>query len=124
KTPHIAGYSIQAKENASRLVAEALLEYFDISGWQREFNHSKLIFDEPVSCFETISGLLTELHPIKKYEAELQVIIDKYPKEKGERFNQLRAQYPLRQEFKNIFVPPPYFEKFPALQMLGFSSIK
>lgn len=124
KTSHIAGYSIQGKENASRLVADAMLDHFDIPKPDRELNHPKLIFDKPVSDFETLSKLLMELHPIKKYEAELQNIIDHHSKERGKRFNQLRAKFPLRQEFKNIFLPQAYFEKFPLLKKLDFSSIK
>ncbi|HEX6982661.1 MAG TPA: NAD(P)-dependent oxidoreductase [Balneolaceae bacterium] len=124
KTPHIAGYSIQAKENASRLVADALLDYFNIPKPDHSQNHQKHIFAEPLSHFETLSELLVELHSIKKYEAELQNIIDRHFEERGERFNQLRAEFLLRQEFKNIFLPPPYFEKFSVLKKLGFSLIE
>jgi erythronate-4-phosphate dehydrogenase len=124
KTPHIAGYSIQGKENASRLVADALLKHFDIPTPVLSKNDQRYIFDEPLSDFETLSELLVELHPIKKYDAKLQNIIKSHFEERGERFNKLRAEFPLRNEFKNIFLPAPYFEKFPVLKKLGFSSIE
>lgn len=124
KTPHIAGYSVQAKENASRLVADALLDYFDLPRPSRKSNQQKIVFDEPISKFETLSELLVELHPIKRYESELQKIINKHPEEKGERFNKLRGEFPLRNEFQHIFLAAPYFEKFPVLKELGFKHFK
>ncbi len=124
KTPHIAGYSIQAKENASRLVADALIEHFDLSGPEEKKRQSHRILEKDISYFDSLSALLRELHPIKEYESELQKIIDKHPKKRATLFNRLRAQYPLRQEFAQTYLPASYFERFPVLKALRFTEIE
>jgi erythronate-4-phosphate dehydrogenase len=123
KTPHIAGYSVQAKENASRIAANALLDYFDIPKPEQEDQQNHRIMEEDISRFDSLYELLTELHPIKKYESELQKIITEHPGKRGQLFNELRANYPLRQEFSQTFLPVSYFDRFPILKYLGFSEI-
>lgn len=124
KTPHIAGYSVQAKEKASKFVADVLLQHFEIDFPEtgKQFNPRNLQKD--IVKFHSLSSLLTELHPIKKYESELHKIAANHPKERGKLFNKLRAEYPLRQEFAQTFLPTSYFERFPILEKLGFSEIK
>src|SRR5699024_12440765 len=63
---------------------------------------------------------MTHLHPIKSYQKRLKYIIFQHWNDRGSRFNKLRASYPLRREFKNIRLPPAYFERFPVLDALGF----
>lgn len=124
KTPHIAGYSVQAKENASRLAAHALLDHFDTPKPEKGDSANPRILEKEVSHFDTISSLLTELHPIKKYESELKQIIGEQADNRGRFFNELRANYPLRQEFAQTYLPKTYFEQFPILKPLGFSKVK
>lgn len=121
KTPHIAGYSIQAKKNASKYVADALLEHFNIPKPKKKKEESHKIIRKKISTFDSLSSLLTALHPIKTYEDKLEKIIYRYPKERGVKFNRLRAEFPLRQEFQQIYLPRAYFERFPVLSSLGFS---
>src|SRR5699024_4608098 len=42
KTPHIAGYSFQAKQNASRMIAEAFVGYFKLGNNIPELHPSPL----------------------------------------------------------------------------------
>lgn len=122
KTPHIAGYSIQAKANASKIVADALLHYFKLDPPDSGKEENSRVVRKDISEFKSLSSVLTALHPIKKYEDELENIICNYPEEREIRFNQLRAEFPLRQEFAHTYLPSTYFAKFPVLQDLGFSS--
>ncbi|MGM0545911.1 MAG: 4-phosphoerythronate dehydrogenase [Bacteroidota bacterium] len=123
KTPHIAGYSVQAKQNASKFIADELITHFNLAPPQQEDEHSVTTFDRDLSQFHSLSSLLSELHPIKKYETQLEKIITKSPENSGEQFNRLRAEFPLRQEFNNIQLPESYLVKYPVLTKLGFSQI-
>ncbi len=121
KTPHIAGYSEKAKNNASKIVAENLLEHFDIPKPQNQKEQNSRIVNEQVSAYPSLSSLLTELHPIRKYEEQLESIIQQHSSERGKHFNNLRTEFPLREEFQQIYLPSSYFKKFPVLKDLGFS---
>ena len=123
KTPHIAGYSIQAKQNASKMIADALLKHFGLKGKKNPPSRKPKVFTAPVGRFSKISGLLTELHPIKEYENRLSNILETRFEERGSCFNRLRAEFPLRKEFGNIRLPESYFERFPSLKKLGFGLI-
>lgn len=121
KTPHIAGYSDQAKNNASKYVADALIQHFDLPRPEEKKQSNPRIFKKDISAFNSLGDLLTALHPIGKYEAELQHIIQDHTDERGSYFNKLRAEFPLRQEFAQTYLPASYFERFPVLSALGFS---
>ncbi|MDZ7658454.1 4-phosphoerythronate dehydrogenase [Fodinibius sp.] len=123
KTPHIAGYSIQAKENASKFIADDLIDHFDLERPQIETNDQKIIFDKRPDEFTSLSSLLIELHPIKNYEQQLTEIVKNHPHKRGEMFNKLRAEFPLRQQFAQIHLTKTYFKQFPILKELGFSEI-
>ena len=123
KTPHIAGYSKQAKDNATRMVVHAMLNHFDIPAKQSEDGQFSRAIQAEINSYESFSDLLVTLHPIRKYEAELVKIIDDHPDERGKYFNKLRAEYPLRQEFAQTNLPTAYFKRFPVLRKLGFSEI-
>lgn len=123
KTPHIAGYSVQAKENASMIVAEKLIQHFNLKYPENNIDSEPNIVEKPVSSYHSISGLLTTVHPVREYESELQKILKSKNAERGKYFNRLRAEFPLRQEFGNTYLPPSYFERFPYLKKLGFVSI-
>lgn len=124
KTPHIAGYSIQAKQNASKIIADELINFFELDYPDNIEENQHITFDKKLSQFESLSSLLTELHPIKEYEQRLEDIIKDYPEDRREQFNTLRAEYPLRQQFTHIQLPNNYFQRYPILKALGFSEIK
>lgn len=120
KTPHIAGYSIQSKLNASQFVADALLAHFNLDQKKQRPEYSLQQVDEPVDHFKNLPELMKELHPIETYEAELSRILRNNPHIRGRLFNKLRAEFPLRHEFSHIRLPASYFERFPVLKNLGF----
>jgi erythronate-4-phosphate dehydrogenase len=124
KTPHIAGYSVQAKENASKFVANKLIDFFELDYPADTHEKGKITFDKTPSQFDTLSSLLTDLHPIKKYENKLETIIRENPEKRGELFNKLRAEFPLRQQFTHTKLPAAYFKRFPELKALGFTKLR
>lgn len=123
KTPHIAGYSKQAKDNATRMVVHAMLTHFDIPNRTNGNGQNARMVNSDISSRGSLSELLTELHPIRKYEDKLKQIIQNFADSRGKHFNKLRAEYPLRQEFAHTFLPIAYFERFPILEKLGFSKL-
>jgi erythronate-4-phosphate dehydrogenase len=122
KTPHIAGYSVQSKENASKTVADALLNHSDIPHPKNKNQLKPRILEKDINTFDSLSSLLLELHPIKEYESKLNKIIRDHPNQRGMYFNKLRVEFPLRQDFEHTCLPDSYFERFPVLKTLGFSS--
>ena len=77
-----------------------------------------------IESFSSLSKLLTYVHPIREYEARLKDIIAHHSDERGTHFNKLRAEFPLRQEFSQTYLPESYIERYPVLEQLGFSRIK
>jgi len=124
KTPHIAGYSDQAKSDASKFVADALIDHFELPAPNNQDAGSSRVVEKTISEFDSLSELLTFLHPIKKYETKLSKILKHQFEDRGTQFNKLRADFPLRNEFPNTFLPTDYFEEYPILTNLGFSKIE
>jgi len=125
KTPHIAGYSKQAKLRASQLVAEALCRHFSLAepeSANRISNQNIIEFPGNIEKQQGHSGILEKVHPIKEYEKELISIMDFQQKEKGRLFNKLRAEYPLRDEFNFLKVPEEILKQYPVLKQMGISS--
>lgn len=125
KTPHIAGYSIQAKKRASKLVAEALCRHFslempDTANTMAGGKDSKVYFNQNQQT--GLSEIISQLHPLRSYEKELEKLIGKADKEKGLRFNKLRAEFPLRDEFSYMSVPKDILVRYPVLSKLAFNA--
>lgn len=123
KTPHIAGYSVQAKRNASKFIADELIRHFDLAPAKNVGAPSPRIITDTIESFSGIEELITHLHPIRQYEEKLQRILKNNPDNRGDLFNKLRAEFPLRQEFNNIRLPEAYFNRYPLLKKLGFQSL-
>lgn len=125
KTPHIAGYSKQAKLRASRLIAKALCRHFSLTAPESKnliSNRHIIKLPDTLLKDQALSSILKRVHPIKEYEKELVNIIDFQQKEKGRLFNKLRTELPLRDEFNFLKVPEEIFKQFPVLKQLGISS--
>jgi erythronate-4-phosphate dehydrogenase len=122
-TPHIAGYSEQAKDNATKIVVQAMLDHFGISNENIDGTGEGRTLTDAISQNTSLTDLISKLHPINDYQRELRKIIKHHPSDRGRRFNKLRAEYPLRQEFAQTYIPKSYIRAFPILQNLGFSII-
>ena len=91
-TPHIAGYSIQGKSNATTMVVRALAAFFDIDALKNftaTFAAEKTNIDIPCDK-NRLRALLTAAYPI--FED------DKLLRAQPQNFEQLRNKYPLRNE--------------------------
>jgi len=118
KTPHIAGYSIQAKECATKMMINAMIDHFSLK-------HDNLVTDvsnQPVedspSTFWSLSDALTYYHPIEDYKTRLMMLIGRSKNEKCEGFNAIRTGHPLRNELHCLPVAQGIKEKFPVLKKL------
>lgn len=124
KTPHIAGYSKQAKLRASQLIAEALCRHFSLPLKPPEhpaFNPGRIEFPDIQTKDVSLTKILKHIHPIGAYEKELEILIDLPDEQKGIQFNRLRAGFPLRDEFQFLSLPEEILKKFPVLASLGFA---
>ncbi len=115
-TPHIAGYSEQAKLNATQLLVEKLSEKFGIE------------LESPTQLFEgkslaladldySLRELLLRLNPLKEYDAALRDLISRPDKELL--FSKLRVDRPYRNEYSYLKISNHLVDKFKELRLLG-----
>ncbi len=126
KTPHIAGYSRQAKNRASWQVAKALCNHFSLEAPDSLETEGKSVVDPPLpsKATPTLTEILSTLHPVYEYQKKLMKLAGRIPREKGKAFNRLRAQHPLRNEFGHIRLPVELIKQYPVLDAFGFSDKK
>jgi len=118
KTPHIAGYSKQAKSKASKMIMEALAVHFGIDGPKAPTGDLNIKQKKPLSDFWSLTDVLTYYHPIRDYETRLLMLVGRSSKEKIKGFNHIRTGHPLRNELRYIHLPSPLQSKFPMLKNL------
>lgn len=121
KTPHIAGYSKQSKLRASKMIAESLCRHFDLKMPDVTMEDSAEKFSLSNSTLKSaqLTDILSKIHPIKDYEKGLTRLIGLPPREKGIKFNKLRSEFPLRNEYKYLEVPNHIAEEHPVIKQLG-----
>ena len=120
-TPHIAGYSEQAKLNASKMACEALCEFFGLHcpPTRKLYDIKKL---RPAHLNYSEQDILNRLHPIKEYDAALR---DLYHRDdKTALFAKLREDRPYRFEYGFIELEAEFLGKFPELVTLGVQKLK
>jgi erythronate-4-phosphate dehydrogenase len=100
-TPHIAGYSLEGKINATRMVVNQLGAFFEIDDLAKFEIEIPLVPsynfmpDENLSEYENICSLLNIIYPIKNDDKLLRM--------NPESFEQLRGNYNYRREFTPEF---------------------
>lgn len=117
-TPHIAGYSEQAKLNISKLLTAQLYDLFEIQGGDASYPSPK----KTISVKDTgsTSDLLKTLHPIIEYHTDLISLFSKPDKEK--KFNSLRVNRPYRFEYPCLELDIEVLKDFPFLEKLGINT--
>lgn len=118
KTPHIAGYSVEAKTRATRMVVQAMARHFTID-YKTEASQDEAHFRKPPSTFWSLSDVLTFYHPIRDYETRLLMLIGRSRQEKGKGFSEIRTGHPLRHEFPHLHIPQSLKAEYPALEALS-----
>jgi erythronate-4-phosphate dehydrogenase len=124
RTPHIAGYSIQAKQRATQIVMDSLCTFFGIKSDGYRFTPVP-----PASPELSIAGeqpdllsLLFKLNPIQEYNLRFEKLIGQPAAKKDELFQKLRTGFPLRHEHPYWKVEKALLEEYPVLYRLGFDS--
>lgn len=115
-TPHIAGYSEQAKLNASKMVCEHLCKFFGLNCPPvKDLYAIKSI--ELASLNYSLNDLLLRLHPIKEYDAVLRNLF--FRSDKSKLFAKLRTDRPFRYEYGFLELEENLKNKFRELKFLG-----
>jgi erythronate-4-phosphate dehydrogenase len=101
-TPHIAGYSKQAKWQASNLVIEEMCRFFGLKRNSRKFeadlNNAEINVDQKM----TFAGFLWENTNIRYYDEHLRKLTGMKDAEKARKFAKLRSETETRMEFREI----------------------
>lgn len=120
-TPHIAGYSIQSKRRASRMIINQFCEHEGIE--IDEFESGSAYQPQLKDSYNTLTDLLMELHPLGWFDQKMRELkmLDKH--ERATSFSLLRSESPLRHEYSNIRIPSQHLDKFPELKKLGIKAI-
>lgn len=120
-TPHIAGYSRQAKRRATLQLLESVCRRFGLRSVRvADANLSSI----PVKPSEPgdLAELLLQLHPVGEYDRRLRELIGKSDTEKAELFQRIRTEVPLRNEFPVLRIGNELLRRFSLLTALGFTS--
>lgn len=123
-TPHIAGYSRQAKWRASSMIATELAEYFGLNPPDTTFPKDQLQDPSPALAENadlSFAKLLKLVHPIAEYDKRFEKLIGLQPEKKSIAYQELRTRFSLRDEFSYIHFPQQIFDKYPLLKMLGLA---
>lgn len=124
-TPHIAGYSIQAKQRAANQLVNTLCDEWNLKSPARPKSApptdtlSAAGLATPKNTPQDLRQLLSMLHPIKDYDRLFRTLIGKSSDEKRVQFQEIRTGYPLRQEFSSMSLPSRLLERHPQLKVLG-----
>lgn len=101
-TPHIAGYSRQAKWRASELVINKLCTFFGLNPQKNKMSEqvdeSSLVIKEGM----TFAKFMWENNIIDFYDRELLKLIGIQDKHKAEKFSKLRSETETRFEYRSI----------------------
>jgi erythronate-4-phosphate dehydrogenase len=133
-TPHVAGYSNDAKARASQMIYEAVCRQF---GWEAEWDPAGRLPEpeHPVITTgaggeapasedpeETIRRVVRLAYPVLRDDAALRRMIDLPPEERKDYFLRLRNEYPVRREFHAMTVKRSGSPAFPERELaaLGF----
>lgn len=110
-TPHIAGYSLDGKINGVRMIYEAACAYF---GEKPTVDPGSFLPDPPVSSVEIevsqkndealVHAVIKRVYDIRADDGRLRKVIDLSSDERGNYFDSLRKNYPIRREFSNTRV--------------------
>ena len=118
-TPHIAGYSVQAKDNATRMMMEALSETFDLPFDNNNASGKEVSSATEANTDASLASILTSINPIRKYDKELRSIAGLPEKDRGTAFRKMRTDRPFREEYRMFSANSGICRKYPELQALG-----
>jgi erythronate-4-phosphate dehydrogenase len=101
-TPHIAGYSKQAKWKASERVVKEMCRYFGLKPKSSEMNVNSTENFTVQTKNPSFADVLWQNSNVKYYDRELRKMIGQNDKEKAFRFARLRSETETRTEFSSM----------------------
>lgn len=118
-TPHIAGYSIEAKVKASEMMAKELHRALSLRS--PSLPSKKIHQIDNTGITSSLTEILQQLHPAFSYDRALRGLSGLPPDQKRRAFLKLRQNTPLRNEFSHIRLPEIIAAQHPILKRIGFS---
>ena len=107
-TPHIAGYSLDGKITGMIMIYKAVCKYF---GLEAKFDIKDFLPEPDVPQLkinpnsgdeqDLLRGAVEKIYRISEDDSKLRRILDRPAERKGEFFDNLRKNYPVRREFQN-----------------------
>jgi erythronate-4-phosphate dehydrogenase len=141
-TPHIAGYSLDGKTNATTMVYEAACKflgvkpewkpasvlpkpdppYLEIARHQQTGYPRRGQVPDETTDEEAIANAVRKVYDIEKDDAALRRICETDPSQRGAFFDRLRKDYPVRREFQNteVYLPQSASHLAEVFMGLGF----
>ncbi len=119
-TPHIAGYSEQAKISATQLVCEQLAKFFGLNSGTVHYNELPRVEDLAHIQY-SFTDLITRLHPILGYDKALRDLSGR--PDKKILFRNLRNEWPYRYEYSYLRIRTELLDEFEELKKLGIKAI-
>jgi erythronate-4-phosphate dehydrogenase len=107
-TPHIAGYSLEGKVNGTIMIYNSLCSFLNIKKkWKPalpEIRSQLIEYPSADSTEESLDILITQIYDIEQDDLKLRRTLEFGVNERGEYFDLLRKNYPVRREFTNYTV--------------------
>ncbi len=119
-TPHVAGYSIEAKRKATEMMCRELHRFFGLDDPEPPSDPPKSV--SVTGSGSSLTGILKQLHPAWTYDTSLRALTGTPPSEKGSAFLELRQKTPLRHEFQQMTIPEALTQQHPELLHLGLQT--
>jgi erythronate-4-phosphate dehydrogenase len=128
-TPHIAGYSTDGKIHATQMIFESLCEFFKLDNkWNPDFGSSaanslELPLGSELDDQDAIQMAILASYDVRSDSASLRQIPEISIEKRGQYFDELRKNYPVRREFPATVFRLPEDRKTLAvkLKQLGFN---
>jgi len=115
-TPHIAGYSEQAKLNASKILVQKFVDLFDLKMPDTQKLYSSKVLNI-ANLNYSFYELLLRLHPLREYDADIRDLCLR--PDKAILFQKLRIDRPYRYEYPYIKLNKLNEPSNETLQKLG-----
>ena len=127
-TPHIAGYSIDAKLRATEMIFRSMCEFFKLdAAWQAvtelpDENMPELNLNADVDDEDAIQIAVLASYDVRGDSEALRCLPEINIEQRGRYFDELRKNYPVRREFTATAIRLPEDKKTLAkkLRQMGF----
>ncbi len=132
-TPHIAGYSLDGKITGMIMIYKEVCEYFGLS---TKFDIEDFLSEPAIPRLrietstnneqDALADAVQKIYNIREDDVRLRGILEKPVEKRGEFFDSLRKNYPVRREFQNTRIVLESSSKFIAdkLTGIGFKTSK